>query len=170
MKKIIALGLLAGLMSCQSNHPEYLVQFGGNEDENISPGYVNANGETIIAPGKYVHCFTDTIKTMGVVMSTDFKYYGINKKDEILFEIYPYDNGPDYESEGLFRIIKDGKIGFANNDGKTVIEPIYACAFPFESGKAKVALNCTEVPDGEYTLLESEEWFFIDVTGKKLEE
>lgn len=52
---------------------------------------------------------------------------------------YQYDNGDDYFSEGLQRIVdKDGKIGFRDSIGKIVIAPRYAFAFPFKEGYAKV--------------------------------
>ena len=51
------------------------------------------------------------------------KVVAIDRNERILFEAYLFDNGPDYTSEGLFRIIHDGKIGFANENGEVVIAP-----------------------------------------------
>ncbi len=74
---------------------------------------------------------------------------------------------PDYPAEGLIRVVKNGKIGFA--DAKTyalVIEPQFDCAFPFENGKAKVSKQCKTVKDGEYSVWESEAWQYVDRGGR----
>ena len=62
-------------------------------------------------------------------------FLALNKNGSILFTIYPFDNGPDYPSEGLFRIIKNGRIGFANELGKIIIEPQFSAALPFRGGR-----------------------------------
>lgn len=84
-----------------------------------------------------------------------------------LYEVFIYDNGPDYEAEGLIRVVKNGKIGYA--DAKTyaiVIEPQFDCAFPFENGKAKVSNQCKTVKDGEHSVWESDAWQYVDKQGK----
>ena len=81
------------------------------------------------------------------------------------FEIFKYDNGPDYFSEGLIRIIKDGKIGYANELGKIVIDPQYDCAWPFANGKASVSNNCSIEMEGEHKIWISENWINIDKKG-----
>lgn len=55
------------------------------------------------------------------------------------YEAFQYDNGDDYVSEGLYRIVdRKGRIGYADETGKTVIRPRFAFGYPFEGGKAKV--------------------------------
>ena len=131
--------------------------------------YLNANGDTIIPFGKYEMCFTDTIKNYGIVMDKELGFIGINIKDELLFKVMNYDNGPDYISDGMFRIVDNGKIGFADEDGKIVIAPQYECAYPFENGQAKVSLKCSKVTEDEHEMWNSEEWFFIDKKGEKID-
>lgn len=59
------------------------------------------------------------------------------------YEVYQYDNGDDYFSEGLQRIVdKDGKIGFRDSIGKIVIQPRYAFAFLSMRGMQKL-----QIPD-----------------------
>ncbi len=97
----------------------------------------------------------------------DGKWVVIDRKKTVLYDIFIYDNGPDYASEGLFRVIKNGKIGYAN--AKTyalVIEPQFDCAFPFENGKAKVSKQCQSIKIGEYTEWQSDNWKFIDKKGR----
>jgi hypothetical protein len=81
--------------------------------------------------------------------------------------LLPYDNGPDYPSEGLIRVVKNGKIGYT--DATTfalVIEPQFDCAFPFENGKAKVSNQCQTVKDGEHSVWTSDAWEYVDREGK----
>jgi WG containing repeat len=83
-----------------------------------------------------------------------------------LYDVFIYDNGPDYASEGLIRVVKNGKIGYA--DAQTyvlVITPQFDCAFPFENGKAKVSTHCTTQKDGEHSVWESEKWQYVDKKG-----
>ena len=87
------------------------------------------------------------------------------------FEMKDDQNGPDYVSEGLQRIIKDGKIGYGDPIlGKVIIQPIYSCAYPFENGRANVSIDCTTITDGEHSIWESKEWMYIDKNGNKVED
>ena len=145
--------------------------FEGEEDGiGAKTGYVNAKGDTIISMGKYKYCFTDTLKTIAIVMDHDNLFKAIDVNDKILYQVKTYDNGPDYISEGLFRIIIEGKTGYANEAGEIIIQPQYACTAPFEEGKARVALKCELIKEGEHTRMESEEWFFIDTLGNRIAE
>jgi hypothetical protein len=131
-------------------------------------GYTTPEGDTIVPIGKYVHCFSDTIFDIGFVLKEGTTCMAIDKTGKELYQVKWYDNGPDYISEGLFRMIKDGKTGYANEKGEIVIKPLYECADPFEGGKARVSLKCELKPDGEHTLMISDGWFFIDKMGKKI--
>jgi hypothetical protein len=148
----------------------YLVRiFDGAEYESGVPcGYINPQGDTVVAVGKYGLCWTDTIRTFGIVFDQEF--IAIDAYGRLLYEVYPYDNGPDWPEEGLFRILRNGKIGYADEEGFIRIEPRFACAEQFSGGRARVALDCELIPDGEYTRMESEEWFFIDREGEVVEE
>ena len=132
-------------------------------------GYVNAAGDTVIAPGAYLFCFTDTLKNFAIVMKKDGSLIAIDKTNTKLFDVFKYDNGPDYISDGLFRIMKNGKIGYANQNGTIVIEPRFSCAFPFKNGRAKVALDCKKIIGDEHNRWESDHWFFIDLKGYRID-
>ena len=94
--------------------------------------------------------------------------WSVNPDGEVLYEVKFFDNGPDYGSNGLFRIIKDGKIGYADfTTGEVVIEPQFGCAYPFDdAGRAKVGLTCQTETDGEYSRWVTDKWFFIDKEGR----
>lgn len=135
--------------------------------------YVNKKGDTIIAAGEFDNCFSSIFTTFAYVSDERFKDKGmvaVNRNKEVIFEAFLFDNGPDYIEEGLFRIKRNGKIGFADPTGKVVIEAKYNCAYPFENGKAKVALNCETITDDlEHHSWESTEWFFIDKQGNRID-
>lgn len=164
--------LLITITGCsqQQNANEYLVKvFDGEYDEIGTPtGYVNAQGDTIVEVGKYYYCFTDTLINFAVVLTHQQQCIAIDPNGQKMFDVFWYDNGPDYISEGLFRIKMNEKIGYANQLGQIVIQPQFNCAFPFENGKAKVSVNCKTVRDGENQLWESQTWFFIDKKGEKV--
>ncbi len=95
------------------------------------------------------------------------KWVITDSKKTTLYDVFIYDNGPDYPADGLIRIVENGKIGYA--DAKTyaiIITPQYDCAFPFENGKAKVSNNCKTIKDGEHNVWESDSWQYVDKKGK----
>ena len=98
---------------------------------------------------------------------TNGKWVIMDSKKTTLYDVFPYDNGPDNPSEGLIRVVKNGKIGYA--DAKTyaiVITPQYDCAFPFENGKAKVSNKCKTIKEGEHMIWTSDTWQYVDKKGK----
>lgn len=113
--------------------------------------------------------------------------YGLKTKGNIIFlcvamilcgcarhyTAFQYDNGDDYPSEGLYRIVdRKGRIGYADKEGKAVIRPRFAFGYPFEEGRAKVTDSGQrkEMPGsgGEYHCWESDGWYYIDRNGNKL--
>jgi len=167
MKHTIIILLFIGFTFClnaQKKNPNYLYRI-QNVDEEC--GYINGKGDTIVPIGKYLLCQDSVIKKIGFVYGNK-GIFCIDAKGTELFEVFNYDNGPDYPSQGLFRIVKDGKIGYANMKGMVVIAPQYKCAWPFEKGKAKVSYNCKFRKEGEITMWEDGEWLFIDKKGNVL--
>ena len=134
----------------------------------VPSGYVNQKGDTVIPVGKYQYCFFDTVTTYTIVRDIS-GIYAIDQKENRLFEVYWFDNGPDYIKDGLFRIERNGKIGYANTNGEVVIEPQFECANAFENEKAKVTFECDLKKFGEHAEMKSDTWFFIDKTGRRIE-
>jgi len=162
MNKAVLLFLALTLIVSCNQSKNYLVLF---EDADSRLGYLNQNGDTIIPFGKYEMCFTDTIKSYGIVLDKKGNFVAIDQQENILFEVFKYDNGPDYFSEGLIRIVKDSKIGYANEHGEIVIEPQFDCAWPFANAKASVSNNCKVVKEGEHTIWVSDVWTKINKKG-----
>jgi hypothetical protein len=144
----------------------------GRFEYGSSCGYINKKGDTIIPIGTFNMCFTDTFVTFAYVF--DKKLFGegmvaINRNKEIIFDAYLFDNGPDYISYGLFRIKRNGKIGFSNEHGEVIIDAKYECAYPFENGIAKVAYDCETINDDmDHSTWKSSNWFYIDKNGNKI--
>jgi hypothetical protein len=135
-------------------------------------GYINQKGDTIIPLGTYTYCFLDTVITFAIVADpgkTAPEIYAIDQEQNRLFELYWYDNGPDYVSEELFRMKRNGKIGYAKPNGEIAIKAQFACASSFEDGRAKVSLDCERKKVGEYTEMQSDAWFYINKSGVKIE-
>ncbi len=155
-------------VSAQTNC-DFLVRYTTSmEMEENSCGYINSKKDTIIPAGKYVFCYTDTFRNFAIVMDTTYRCIGIDRDENKLYEIKWYDNGPDPLREGLFRIIKNGKTGYANRFGEIVIPTQFECTTPFKNGQAKVSYNCKFVKEGEYTRMESNRWIYIDKSGNRI--
>lgn len=166
---IVFLLIISFLISCEkyNKHDDYLILF--TDSTNNLHGYKNLNEETIIPPGKYEICFTDTFRTYAIVLKPQSGFVAIDRQENILYQVFPFDNGPDYTSDGLFRIIVNNKIGFAETiTGKVIIEPIFKCAWPFENGLAKVSNDCTIKSDGEHTIWLSNNWYYVNKQGNKV--
>lgn len=148
--------------------------FGGENDywikkcdsTNIdSCAYVDKTGVVKIPFGKYPICFTDTMYNYAIVLKPDIGFVAIDRKENILFNVFPFDNGPDYPKQGMFRIIENGKIGFANLEGKVVIPPIFDAILPFENGLAAFCVGCDTVRYDESWAWENGKWGFINLRG-----
>jgi hypothetical protein len=167
--KLLLFLLLYSLTSFgqSKKNKDYLLLFSDTTKDEY--GYKNQNGDTIIELGKYNFCFTDTFKTYAIVADKNFGFVAIDRRQNILYKVFPFDNGPDYAVDGLFRIMTNNKVGYADEaTGKVIIKPQFDCAFPFENGIAKVGLNCTTHSDGEHSYWTSDNWFYINKKGRKV--
>ena len=165
---MVFLLLFSRLTSCGPaiKNKDYLVLFTDTIKDEF--GYKNQNGDIVIPLGKYSRCLTDTFKTYAIVVKLHSGFLAIDRQENVLYEVFSYDNGPDYTSDGLFRIIVNHKIGFADSTtGKVVIKPQFDCAWPFENGVAEVSIDCKTQSDGEHGIWISDNWYYIDKTGKK---
>ncbi len=162
--------LLTFLASCRPaiRNNDYLVSY--NDTVSDQSGYKNSKGDIVIPLGRYDQCFTDTFKTYAIVAKQNEGIIAIDRQENVLYGIFSFDNGPDYSSEGLFRILVNNKIGYADSlTGKVVIKPHFDCAWPFENGAAKVSIDCKTQSKGEHSVWLSDHWFYIDKTGRKVE-
>lgn len=88
------------------------------------------------------------------------------------YPAFIFDAGDDPIHEGLYRIENErGQIGYADEKRNVVIEPQFAFGFPFEGGKAEVTNTgkCIVIDGGEHSYWKSDEWYYIDKKGNKIE-
>jgi hypothetical protein len=135
--------------------------------------YKNLKGDIIIPFGKYSFCFTDTFRTYAIVLKAYKGFVAIDRQENILYEVFPFDNGPDDASDGLFRITTNHKIGYADiSTGKIVIKPQFDFATPFIDGLAEYYLGGQRKYDksGEHWYwVGSYEMRYINKSGKRFE-
>jgi WG containing repeat len=167
---ILAIILLStGLTSFgqQAKENDVLISFTDTAKDEY--GYKNLKGDVIIPLGKYSMCLTDTFRTYAIVNTAHKSFVAIDRQENILYQVFPFDNGPDYTSDGLFRVLIKNKIGYADSStGKIVISPQFECAWPFEHGIAKVSVDCSMHSDGEHTTWLSDSWHYINKAGEKV--
>jgi hypothetical protein len=84
-----------------SMYIDYVYSF--SDDGGFTPGarcgYRNIKGEIVIPKGKYTYCFTDTFKNFAFVSDdklTNSKVVAIDRNENISFDAYMFDNGPDW--------------------------------------------------------------------------
>lgn len=139
-----------------------------------SVAYLNMEGDTVIHFGNFAYFGTDTLRHYANVLlhpndSTYGRTVGVNRNGDILFDLVWFDNGPDYFSEGLTRVQRNGKMGYANEKGEIVITCQYDFAKWFENGVAEVTFNAREYRDmDEHLRVESDSWFEIDKQGNPI--
>lgn len=104
--------------------------------------------------------------TIGLIPMSDY-----DERHSKRYPAFHFDNGDDYLVEGMYRIVDErGRIGYADENGNTVIAPRFKCAFPFENGKARVSDSGEKRRyDAEHWYWESDGWYYIDKTGRKID-
>ena len=167
-KEIIILLLLITIrfeVDCQKPTDDFLISFIDNSSGEELYGYKNNKGDIIISP-KFHFSYTDTMYDFAIVLLDD-KWVGINREEKIIVEPYIFDNGPDYVAEGLFRFVKDNKIGFANLNGEIIIPATYDFVTPFQDGYALFNTGgAIEKSDSEHKEWVGGLWGFINKSGE----
>ncbi|MBQ4279132.1 MAG: WG repeat-containing protein [Rikenellaceae bacterium] len=178
------LGLLLSACKPSPSTDDYLVRITAGENGFGDPcGYVDRRGDTIIPPGQYLYCYTDTLRTHAVVVNRPERResaydlcLAIDRRGRKMFNVLWFDNGPDYVCDGLMRIRDDaGRVGYADTLGRIAIAPQYAFGTPFDNGRAKVTFTgcerpVTDAPDEEHRYWDSDQWLVIDKTGQVVDE
>lgn len=96
--------------------------------------------------------------------------YVYDRKGNFLYQPFMYDNGPDYFVEGLRRFVKNGKIGFADRNGKVIIEPKHDFVDYFNYGYASFCDGCDwEKTDDEHKSIVGGKWGMINTKGETVQ-
>jgi hypothetical protein len=128
-------------------------------------------GELFVAPQHLKELSFDA-HGLASVNSRKAGWMYVNRTGKIVISGVPVmDNGADWFHDGLVRIVRNGKYGFANRRGQVVIPAIYDGAMNFEKGRATVCKGCESkcVDSGcEYHSFTGGEWLQIDAKGAVL--
>ncbi|MGM0462548.1 MAG: WG repeat-containing protein [Fibrobacterota bacterium] len=136
--------------------------------------YLNPDNDTVIPFGSYAFFGSHRLIHFAHVIehpndSTYGRVIAIDRNQRILFDIVRIDNGPDSFKNGLVRVLRNGKMGYANTYGQVVIPCEYEYAKPFTNGTAEVTYSARrDSTAGEHTLIESDEWLIIDTAGNRV--
>jgi hypothetical protein len=160
----------------QNEKSDYLIRFFEKPDSTIGVnemgdkcGYKDVKGDTLIPLGKYYFCYTDTFRTYAIVLTNDGKCIAIDRNFNELYKVFWFDSGPDDSSDSLFRIVKNGKMGFADSaTGKIMIPPVFNFVSPFVKGLAGYneggILKKDTVIEGHY--IDGGKWGVINKKGE----
>lgn len=133
-------------------------------EENGAFGFNDKDGKRVIA-AKYSHTFTDTFDHKIAFVVDSEGPVVIDKNGKKVLSPYIYENGPDYIVEGLFRFVKNNKIGFADEDGSIIIAARYEFVTEFKEGLACFGDGFTLQQQGEIALMKGGRWGFINSKG-----
>lgn len=93
--------------------------------------------------------------------------YVYDRKGNFLYRPYFYDNGADFFEEGVQRFVKNGKVGFADRNGKVVIEPKHDFVSPFNYGYAAFCDGCDwEKTEDEHKAIVGGTWGVMNFKGE----
>lgn len=93
--------------------------------------------------------------------------YVYDRKGNFLYRPFFYDNGADYFSEGVRRFVRNGKVGFADRNGKVIIEAKHDFASPFHYGYAAYCDGCDwEKTEDEHKAVVGGTWGVMDSKGQ----
>jgi hypothetical protein len=129
------------------------------------------NGELVLAPQVLKQLSFDS-HGLAPVLSPKEGWMYVSRSGKVVVAGVPsMDNWADSFHDGLVRVVRSGKYGFANRQGQVVIPAIYDGAMNFEKGRALVCNGCESkaaAPGSEHHFFAGGEWFRIDTKGTVL--
>jgi len=151
MNSILRFIIIMTCFSCSENeiyHEKYVVVNNGYEY-----AVINFKNDTILKldSAKYFVCFDDTVVNfLTVAPKTRKGWWAIDFNENFLFQVYNTSDGepsPDEITYGRIRIIDEkGKIGFADEKGKTIIRPQFEQVTAFYKDHAIIGQDCKKIP------------------------
>ncbi|MGH1517781.1 WG repeat-containing protein [Chryseobacterium sp. JK1] len=178
MKKLLLTILLLPILSF-SQEKEILKYF---KSKDSLVGVKNQNGKIIIpaqfkvfsyledgelVEGETIHFDGDKV---GQQREKNAWGYIYDRKGKFLYQPFLYDNGADYFSEGVRRLVKNGKVGFADRNGKIVIQPEHDFVSPFNYGYAVFCDGCDwEKTNDEHKSIVGGKWGVMNTHGQTVQ-
>lgn len=171
---LASLFLTLGALSCQSTAEKNATEESSKASKTLTAfesgnhfGYKNDAGKTVI-PAKFDGVYTENFETYAIVR-TGTDLYTIDAKGNRKYDVYWFDNGPDYIKENRFRYNDktSGGMGFLNGQtGAIAVEAKFDFVQPFSEGRAAVCIGGKSEQMGEHFSWVGGKWGFIDTTGK----
>lgn len=184
MKNIITFIALLYSVSTLAQNETKLFYFIKKSKDTLDVEYIGVKDETgkIIIPVEMLNI--SEFKDSEVINDKLLSFYGcpksikkekqsfgcvFDRKGNYLYQTFFFDNGADYRVEGYQRIVKNGKMGFANRNGKIVIQPQFDFVTPFSYGYAQFCSGCHwKDIDQEHKTVAGGQWGVINFQGEKI--
>ena len=127
-----------------------------------------ANGELFVKQQILKQLQFDSYGLTVVRSATNGWMYVARTGKVVISGVPTMDNWADTFHDGLVRVVRNRKYGFANRAGELLILPAYDGAMNFENGTAKVCNGCMNKcieQACEYHAFSGGEWFEINIKG-----
>ena len=157
-------GAYAGGSALPCSHP-------GADGLTEHPACLERRGRLLFVKKKILRrlSFADGLAS---VWNQDFGWMYLDKKGKVIITgVSVMDNGPDDFHDGLVRIERQGKCGFADREGRTAIPPAYDGCLDFDNAAARVCLKCrSECADKgcEHHSFKGGDWLCINTSGDRV--
>jgi hypothetical protein len=130
------------------------------------PDCIIAGSRTLSVNSKYLGDLPFDRFGLAPVYAREYGWTYVNRTGLVVITgVYGFDNWADEFHDGLVRIRRGQKFGFANRKGVVVIPPNYDGAFSFKGGLAVVCRHCRCKQTGEHCLLTGGDWSRINKSG-----
>lgn len=152
-RKLILWCLVFGLFcSCRNAEKKYIVKY-TSVDNHMEYYVLDSKNDTVLIldTAKYFVCFDVEFEHFLIVAPKGRDgWWAIDINENFLFQVYNTSYGepsPDELTYGMIRIVDaNGKIGYADENGKIVIKPQYEFASSFYKDYAIIGEDCHKIP------------------------
>lgn len=163
MQKLFILLAFIPFINCKAQQNQTWFKTCDSVNTNLC-GYATEDGTITISTGKYDFCYSNEFNTIAFVKLKS-KVWAINKQETLLFEIYCEKQQPDSPVDGIFRIVKNNKIGYANLEGEIIVPPKYDAGTAFINGMAFINVGCITNTEKNETFWKGGKWGAINLKG-----
>jgi hypothetical protein len=139
----------------QLEESQYNVTINGVEYYRVIPFSENVSNIVYATTKK-----DDSLKSFTYILNTE--------SNNIVGEMYVFDNGGDYFNNGVARFRKNDKVGLINKFGEVVLKPIYDEVWAINNGYARVGNNCKKTVEDEHATTTCKKYGLIDSLGNEV--
>ncbi|MCQ2217053.1 MAG: WG repeat-containing protein [Paludibacteraceae bacterium] len=134
--------------------------------------YADKSGRVVISEGKYISSCSKIKAPVLMQSAVSDSCFWVDVDGRELYSVYMKDDRVDDFSNGLMRIVKNGKIGFVDKKGTLQVPAVYSDASKFIGKYALVsqrddAGSATDEAVADYSL-KTQLWGVVDKKGKEI--